>query len=232
MSLTVGIIGGMGPAATCSLFERIIRKTDALCDQDHLHVIIDSNPGVPDRTEAMFGRGESPLPWLLRSAKLLELAGAQILVMPCVTAHAFAGELRSAISGTLLSMIEETAREVRQGHRGVKRIGLLATDGTIKINVFAPLAEICEVIVPDDSQQRRVMDAVYGSAGVKTVGVNVHASVLLEDAAKALVHAGAEAVVAGCTEIPLAIRQEQVPVPILDPLDILAAAVVGEAQGP
>ena len=137
----VGIIGGMGPVATCLLFERILANTPARYDQEHLHIIIDNDPSVPDRTEALFGRAESPIPWLVRSAKLLEKAGAHVLGIPCVTAHAFLPKVREESRVPIISMVEETDREVTARHPGVHRLGILATDGTLKADVFASLSE-------------------------------------------------------------------------------------------
>ena len=227
---TVGIIGGMGPGATCMFFERIIRRTPAARDQEHLHVIINSDTSVPDRTEALLGRAESPVPHLVRSARLLEAAGARLLAMPCVTAHAFIGDLRRAIQTPLLSIVEETTRAIENDYPHVECVGILATDGTLEADVFAPLAERFRLVRPSEAGQRGVMAAVYGPSGVKTIGPNGQATELLTRAAAELVESGAEAIVAGCTEIPLALKQEAVGVPLIDTLDVLARAVVREAM--
>ncbi len=94
----IGILGGMGPAATLALYERIIALTPAQCDQDHLRVIIDSNPKIPDRTAAILGNGESPLPAMAESAKTLERAGADFIVIPCNTAHYWLDELQKEVA--------------------------------------------------------------------------------------------------------------------------------------
>lgn len=224
--LTVGVIGGLGPEATCVFYQRLIDLTPARRDQDHLHVIIDSDPTTPDRTQALLCGGESPVPWLTRSARLLEAAGAEILAMPCVTAHAFIDEVRAAVSVPVLSMVEATAACLRAEHGDVRHLGLLATDGAIARDIFAPLRQGCDVLTPTRDEQRNVMSSIYGPRGVKTVGPNDDGSKLVEEVAGALVERGAEVIVAGCTEIPLAIRPENVAVPVLDTLEILAAAVV------
>jgi len=226
---TVGIIGGMGPGATCTFFERIIRRTPAARDREHLHVIINSDPSVPDRTEALLGRAESPVPHLVRSARLLEAAGARLLAMPCVTAHAFIGDVRKEIDVPLLSIVEETARAIKAGWPDVECVGIMATDGTLEAGVFGPLAESFRLVRPSEAGQHRVMAAVYGPSGVKTIGPNGEAAELLTRAAAELVESGAEAIVAGCTEIPLALTQEATSVPLIDTLDVLARAVVREA---
>jgi len=228
--LTVGIIGGMGPEATSELFRRIIRLTPARRDQDHLHLVIDSEPGVPDRTAALEGRGPSPVRHLVRSARLLEAAGCGLLAMPCVTAHAFIDKMRCAVDVPLLSIVEETAVAIRRirchGRGRACVVGLLATDGTLRADIFRPLRKEFDLLLPDERRQRDVMAAVYGPTGIKTVGPNAKAARLLEGAAGNLVSRGADVIVAGCTEIPLALRTAVLNVPLIDTLNVLAEAVV------
>jgi aspartate racemase len=227
--LTVGIIGGMGPAATCALFARIIAATPARCDQEHLHVIVDNDPSVPDRTAALTGSGLSPVPHLVRSARLLEAAGCRLLAMPCVTAHAFLADVRGAVAARVLSIVEETARAICADYPQARRVGLLATDGTLQADTFGPLREKFELLQPSVAAQRQVMTAIYGPAGVKTVGANAAAAQLLRGAAAELAAAGADVLVAGCTEVPLVLTADLVGVPLVDTLDVLARAVVREA---
>ena len=94
---SIGIIGGMGPLATCDLMEKIIRNTKAACDQDHLHLYVDCNTEIPDRTKAILGEGQSPAPEMITSAGKLIGMGADLLMMPCNTAHYFYEELAQAV---------------------------------------------------------------------------------------------------------------------------------------
>ena len=119
----IGIIGGMGPLATADLFEKIIVHTKAACDQDHLRVIIDSNTNIPDRTAAILHGGADPVPELTASARGLERMGAELLVMPCNTAHNFYDAVQGAVSIPVLHMVRLTAQALRE--RDVKRAGLL-----------------------------------------------------------------------------------------------------------
>ena len=227
-AMIVGIIGGLGPAATCAFYRHIIEKTPARRDQDHLHVIIDSNAATPDRTQALLAGGESPLPWLIRSAERLARAGAELLAMPCATAHAWIDQLRSAAAAEVVSMID-APRDRLAAMEGVERVGLLATDGTIRADVFAPLRERWELLTPTDDEQRQVMAAVYGPEGVKAAGATPQANALLVRAAWGLIDRGAQVIVAGCTEIPLALKDGDVPAAVLDTLEILAEDVVRRA---
>jgi aspartate racemase len=107
----IGILGGMGPDATLDLFKKIIKNTEAARDQDHLRVFIDNNPKTPDRSPAILGLGENPLPMMIESAKNLELIGADFIAIPCVCAHYFIKELRDRIAIPVISIIDEVARE-------------------------------------------------------------------------------------------------------------------------
>jgi aspartate racemase len=226
---TVGIVGGLGPVATCTLFAWIIRATPARCDQEHMHLIVNSDPSVPDRTAALVGGGESPVAKLVASALLLQRAGARLLAMPCVTAHAFIEPVRDAVTVPLVSLVEETARAVDAHHARSRCVGLLATDGTLRSGLFGCLGERRQLLVPSADGQAEVMAAIYGPVGVKSVGANAEASRRMAAVAADLVRRGAEVIVAGCTEVPLALAADAVSVPLIDTLDVLARAVVREA---
>ena len=128
----IGVLGGMGPEATLSLYEEIIRATPASKDQEHIRVIIDSNPKVPDRTAAIIGNGESPVPEMVKSGKALERAGADFIIIPCISAHFFLEELREKLNLPIISAFEATADQIVGEHPEIKTVGLLATTGTIQ----------------------------------------------------------------------------------------------------
>ena len=107
---TIGIIGGMGPLASSELYRKITLSTAAGRDQEHLHVLIDSNPAIPDRTAFLLSGGADPLPELLSTLRRLEQAGAELLLLPCITAHFFHPQLQKAARVPVLNMLEETAR--------------------------------------------------------------------------------------------------------------------------
>src|SRR5208337_1505190 len=95
--MTIGILGGMGPEATIDLFTKIVHSTPVSRDQDHLRLIIDNNPGIPDRQKAILENGPSPATMLIKTAKNLAVAGADFIVMPCNTAHYWIQEIRKAV---------------------------------------------------------------------------------------------------------------------------------------
>ncbi len=231
---TIGILGGMGPEATIDLFTKIVKGTRAKKDQDHLRIIIENNPKIPDRTLAIQGRGPSPLPQLIRSAKILEKAGADFIVIPCVTVHHFFESFKGKIKIPILHIIEETVRYVERKLKRIKRIGLLATSGTVESGIFqkAFSHHHVELILPDqESQKKLIMEAIYGREGIKAIGPSERSKALLLRASHRLVRNGAQAILAGCTEIPLVLKDGDLPVPVIDPLSILAESAIKRAGG-
>ncbi len=228
MMKTVGIIGGMGPEATVDLYKKIIEETPAEKDQEHLHVVIDSVPQIPDRTAAIEGEAPSPVPLLQRTARNLQGAGADFLIMPCNTAHYFKEEIRQAVRIPLLDMMEITAEEIEK--RGHKKVGLLATTGTLKTRLYHdPLLERgIEVEEPEPDEQRRVMAAIYSPWGIKAGHIEKPRRELHE-IADALVAREVDSIIAGCTEIPLAMRAENAECRIWDATGLLARRAVEEA---
>lgn len=223
MKKTIGIIGGMGPLATCDLFRKIIDITDAACDQEHIRVCIDNNTEIPDRTAAIVAGGADPVEEMSRSAKGLSDMGADVLIMPCNTAHYFHKRVAETINVPLLNMLEETAVFVRE--KGIRRVGLLATDGTIRSGVYAKAFEKegIEICIPSAENQKAVMGVIYD--GVKAGNYQLDLSGF-ERAMDELFAAGAETLVLGCTELPVAFDMFKIDRPHIDPTLILAAAAV------
>ncbi|HOW85623.1 MAG TPA: amino acid racemase [Candidatus Aminicenantes bacterium] len=225
---TIGILGGMGPEAGASFLVRIIRETAAGRDQDHAPVILYSRPQVPDRTRAILHGGPSPVAALRRGLRALRDAGADFAVMPCVTAHHFHARLAAGAPLPLISLVDETVAAVRKMRPATKTVGLIATTGTVRSGLVARAfaAAGIEVLVPAPRDQERVMAAIYGKKGIKAgVTAGPPRTVLLGVAA-GLVRRGAQAVMAGCTEVPLALRPGDLTVPLVDPLTIGARAAV------
>jgi aspartate racemase len=226
----IGILGGMGPEATADLFHRIIRATPVERDQDHPRTIIYSNSKVPDRTPAITGEGPSPVPEMVKAARALEAAGADFLIIPCNTAHHFIGELRESVEIPILHMIELAADRVCCELPQVERASLIATDGTVRSGIYHRSFQQrgIEIIVPPEELQRASMDAIYGH--IKKGDLEGSRKIVLE-VADDLVDRGAQAVICGCTEISLVLKDGDIPVPVVDPLQVLAEAAVGTALG-
>lgn len=222
---TIGILGGMGPLATVDIFGKIVRMTCADNDQEHIHIIIDNQPAIPDRTEAILGGGESSLPMMISSAKTLENAGADLLIIPCNTAHYFYEGVCSAVNIPVLSMVEETAAYLKQHH--IDKIGLLATDGTLKTDVYRKaLSEFgIDLVLPDDSERKTVTHVIYdGIKAGKMVDIKPFCAV-----GKRMLEHGAQTLVLACTELPPAFAAYQIELPYVDPTLILAVAAIKAA---
>ena len=227
----VGVLGGMGPAATADFYSKLIIATPAASDKDHLRVLIYSNPHIPDRTAAVRGEGPNPLPDLIATAKVLVRGGADFLVMPCVTAHAFFEKLQEATPVPMLHLIGETAAFLRTGRRAPTRLGVLATNGTLQARLFETVFEPLgiRILTPEASRQDRcVMDAIYAVKGGRPLDGPRR---WVREAAGHLIARGAEAIVAGCTEIPLLLTDGDCTVPVIDPTWVLAQAAVRRAIG-
>ncbi|USG99072.1 amino acid racemase [Thermococcus argininiproducens] len=222
MERVIGILGGMGPLATVELFRRIVLKTPAKKDQDHPRIIIYNNSKIPDRTAYILGKGENPLPELIESAKKLEAWGADFIIMPCNTAHYFAEEIQKAINIPFIDMVEETAEYIK--NLGLKKVGILATDGTIKGMVYhrALLSRGIKIAVPNEKDQKSLMDAIYD--GIKAGNIEWGRSEMLKVAKK--LEKRVDGLIAGCTEVSVGLRQEDFKIPLIDPMDVIAEKAV------
>lgn len=216
MGKVLGVLGGMGPAATVAFLERLQALTPARGDADHIRVIADINPHVPDRNTQPEAAGRE----LARMAAGLRDAGAQVLAMPCNTAHAHADAITAASGLPLVHMIEETAREARAA--GSRRPGVLGTGAG-----RALYAGILDAVLLDEADQAAFMALVYR---IKAGDVGLSARAEMARLAGRLTGAGADAIVAGCTEVALVLSPGDLAVPLIDSLDALARACV-EACG-
>lgn len=223
MQKSIGIIGGMGSLATCDLFKKIIDMTDAKSDQEHIHICIDCNTNIPDRTRAIVGRGENPVPEMVRSGIRLQSMGADVLVMPCNTAHYFYDQITPFFDIPLLNMLKETVQEIKK--RKIRKIGLLASNGTITSRLYhAALADAgIGLVIPSPLQQMSVMDVIY--KGVKASNPNINLNEFYGTIDE-LFEKGAEIVVLGCTELPIAFEMFHIDRPAIDPTSVLAAAAI------
>lgn len=234
--LTIGVLGGMGPEATADFFAKLVAATPAARDQDHLRVLIDNDPSVPDRSAAVAGRGPSPAPRLAAMARGLVAAGAELLVMPCNTAHAFADAIVAAAPGTpLLSLIDAAVTSARRSVPGLRSVGLLATRGTLQARLYDDAFEAVgvSVVTPSEGDQRLVDEVIAAVKGGRSGNAERAA---LQAVALRLTEAGAAAVVTACTELPLVLRNgdlagPQGPVPVVASTDALVARTVAVALG-
>ncbi len=216
MSKVLGVLGGMGPAATVHFLARLQALTPAAGDADHIRVVMDLNPQVPDRNKQP-GEAEAEL---TRMAGRLRDVGAEVLAMPCNTAHAQAAGIRAA-GVPFIDMIDATVTAAR--HSGARTIGVLATPGGEGLYRKALEAAGLEVEVTEGDEREGLMDLIYG---VKRGEVGRDARSAMRRLAQALVERGAGVVIAGCTEVPLLLGPDELTVPLVDSTDALAQACV------
>lgn len=165
--LKLGILGGLGPAASAYFLEMITEHTKASRDQDHIDILLSSRATTPDRTDYIMGRsGENPLPVMIRDAKYLESCNVSAIVIPCNTAHYFIEEIRRSVHVPLPSIITETVAHIKRA--GCRKAGILATEGTIRARSYQLECERAgiEWEIPSEDAQSRLMNLIY--SGVKS----------------------------------------------------------------
>jgi len=229
----IGIVGGMGPEATLDLYAEIIRATLAEKDQDHLRVIIDSNPKIPDRTPAILGEGENPTPAMAMSCRAVAMAGADFVIIPCISAHYFLEELQQLSDLPILSAFDAVSEHIVKQYPDVKTIGLLATTGTVQSQRFSRRLKKHGIttVAPDTDCQETLMQVIYKIKGSHDPGERAQCKTDLIGAANHVIEKGALGIIAGCTEIPLELQPQDLTVPLFNPLQILATAAVKNAIG-
>jgi aspartate racemase len=234
----VGIVGGIGPAATVDFMNKIISNTTAGCDQEHVRLLVEHNPAIPDRTAHLIGDGSDPTVALYAACKRLEAGDAALIAIPCNTAHAFVERIQPYLSIPIVNMLTETVAYLCAHHARGLKVGLLATSGTVASKVYADAfaGSGFDLIVPDAEHQQLVMRAIYGERGIKAGHLSGQCRTDLLEALAHLVGQGARAIVLGCTELPLLLaRQDDFAaagqrVALLDPTEILARRCVSLAQ--
>jgi len=230
MNRIVGVLGGMGPDATVDFMSKVIALTPADKDQDHVHMIIDHNPKVPNRQSAILDNGEDPGPVIAAMARRLETAGADFLVIPCNTAYVFQDSVLDAVSVPLISIIDETIRAIGELRPGVDKVGVLATDGCLRADVYqkALRKKDFSPVLPSADELARLMDLIVR---IKAGDQNEDVSGAMQQLASALVSRGAQVVIAACTEIPLVLDETMMSVPLVSSTDVLAQRTVQLAHG-
>lgn len=220
---TVGVIGGLGPVATLDFFDRILKRTRAVREQEHLRLIIDNNTKIPDRNMHMRGEGPSPAAALASSARGLEQAGAEFIVMACNTAHAWEADIRAAISVPFLSMIDATVKETASLRP--EAVGVLAGDACVAAQLYQHALEKAGVkyIMPDAGAQKSLMELIYRvKAGDTGETVRRSAATI----ARKLEARGAEVIIAGCTELPIVLTADDIDGELISSTEVLVEQTI------
>lgn len=226
--LTVGILGGMGPMATVDLFTKIIECTPASADQDHLKILVYNNPQIPSRIKAILDGTESPREELIQSAQLLENAGADLIAMPCNTAHYWYQDIQNAVKIKVINMIENAA-DVIKAQEANDKIMLFATAATVKTKLYQDVfsAKNIRLQVPITEEQEIIARAIDETKAGK-INNNPYLT-RIEDTIAKYQQVEISSFIAGCTEIPLLFKHIKKNCNKIDPTLLLAQAVVKHA---
>lgn len=235
----LGIVGGVGPAATVDFMGKVVKNTPAGRDQDHIRMVVEQNPQIPDRTANLLHQEADPTVAMYSTCRRLEEEGADAIAIPCNTAHAYVERIQEHLAVPIVNMLSETIDFILRRYGREVRVGLLATSGTLQSGVYHAAAERVglSLLVPDDAAQARVMRAIYGEEGVKAGFTEGQCRDDLLAGAGQLVGQGARVLILGCTELPLILAQadgfpiDGVQVALVDPTDVLARRCVALARG-
>ena len=223
----LGILGGMGPLAGSTFSTRLVALTPASCDQDHIPVLLCNDPRVPDRSSARLGQGEDPLAAMMAGIRRLEGAGARLIAIPCNTAHLWYEQMVQQARVPLLHIVDAVCEDLARLGVVKARIGLMGTPATLKLGLYqGPLAQRGHsVIVPDEEELQLCVDAIAAVKGNRPDDAFAPAAACI----RRLVARGADAVVLGCTELPLAVPHAQraaLGTVLTDSIDALARAAI------
>ena len=233
----LGVLGGVGPAATVDFISKVIKHTPAQKDQDHIKMIVQQNPQIPDRTANLLYNEPDPTIAMFSTCKRLEAEGAQAIAIPCNTAHAFVGQIQPHISIPIVNMLNATIDHIVLQYGKDTQVGLLATSGTIQSRVYHDVAaeQDIEILIPDPTHQQYVMESIYGPQGVKAGFSKGKCLDNIHQAIKHLASAGADVIILGCTELPimftdsLTVVSDNQKTVLIDPTEILATKCVSIA---
>lgn len=226
----LGIIGGMGPMATQLLYKRIIEKTDAACDQEHIDMIILNHSTIPDRTTAIkSGDTGKVFSLILNDAKMLQDNGVTAIAIPCNTSHYFWENLQNEIEIPIINMVRSTVERIKSTNPDIKKIGLLATDGTVFTGIYKKECDRLgiECIIPDEDIQKIVMSIIYDQIKAGEKGN-------IEDFSKIdtfLKKSGCEAAILACTELSCFRENHSLSDYYVDALEVLADEAITLSGG-
>jgi aspartate racemase len=227
MTNFLGVVGGMGPLATADFLGKLVLKTAATVDQEHIPIIVYGDCTVPDRTASLLGMGPSPLPNLLQGINFLNRAGVSAICIPCNSAHAWFAEMEAASTVPLFHIVRASIDHILKKMPGAEVVGVLSTLGTHQTGIYSSTLSAMGFAIrtPTDEEFRTLV-----SPGIAFIKANQleRAELVFEEAAARLVERGAEVIVLGCTEIPIGMKRQYQRQPSLfvDSNEALAMSVV------
>jgi aspartate racemase len=221
----LGILGGMGPAASAEFVNRLIRQTPATCDQEHIPFVLWNEPRIPDRSTSIRSGDNLPLPWLQGGVRGLMNAGCSYIVIPCNSAHFWYSQL-SEISVPILHIVDSVAEELKSLNISGKKIGILGTQGTIESGLYQYHLnkQGWECIIPTKQEMAGLVTPAIALIKANKIAKS---QPMLIKTIHSLIDRGAEAIVLGCTELPLSIKtKSEEGIPIVNSIDSLVTAAI------
>lgn len=225
MSKKLGVIGGMGPEATNFFYARLIARTKARCDQEHIDTIILSHATMPDRTQAILtGEKDKLISAITEDARNLERLGVSNIAIPCNTSHYFYDDIQAATKVPVIHMVEESIRYVKEKWPDTKKIGIMGTDGTIRAGTYHRACERYGItaVTPGMERQKDVMSLIYDDIKCGKTGDRKKFKRTYDE----LMEKGCDAIVLACTEISVFKEYYQVPLNCVDAMDVLVREAI------
>jgi aspartate racemase len=229
MTKRLGILGGMGPAASAEYITRLIQQTQATCDQEHIPFVLWNEPRTPDRSTSLRNGDDRPLPYLLQGIQVLKDAGCNFIVIPCNTAHFWYDELIK-FRVPIIHIVDSVAYSLCDADVNSGTIGIMGTQATIELGLYQNHLTDWNCIVPTQDEMDNI---VQPAIDLVKAGDMVKSHTMLMSVVDSLIARGARAVVLGCTEIPLAVRENnQNGRPLINSIDSLVKAAINEFDRP
>ncbi|HEX9508916.1 MAG TPA: amino acid racemase [Puia sp.] len=225
----LGIVGGMGSRAGAFFLQKIIDFSPADTDQDFLDIIFHNNSSIPDRTKAIVYNEPSPLPDILKSVELFNRNEVEVIALACVTSYFYYNQIAAHTTARVLNPLHLIADCIREEYGQVRRVGLLATTGTINCGLFHQELKKCnvEVVTLKPPYQEEVfMRAVYMKNGFKSSTICQLARDLMNESINKLKVLDVDLVIGGCTEVSIGVDPRTVTIPYIDVVDFLAHKTV------
>jgi len=226
----IGILGGMGSLATVDLFKKIVNLTPAKNDQEFIHIIIDNNSKIPNRRNFILKKSDiDPTPFLQSTARNLETAGADFILVACNGAHFFLEKIQDSVKIPVMSIIEEAVDYTTKHMEKLNKIGLLASVSTLEGGLYHKSfgRYNIKVIIPSQEIQNNLMKMIDS---VKAGTVPIDCKHKIQSIVKTMIKNGAQCILMSCTEIPVMLERGFIDVPLLDATWILARAAVEKAK--
>jgi len=225
MTKRLGILGGMGPAASAEFVTRLVAQTPATCDQEHIPFVLWNNPQVPDRSTSLRNEDDRPLPFLLQGVQVLKAVGCDLIVIPCNTAHFWYDEMIK-LKVPIVHIVDSVADALRDAGVDSGTIGVMGTQATVELGLYQYKLNKggWNCIVPTKDE----MDTLVQPAiDLIKAGRVLEAQLPIMKVVHSLIDRGAQAVVLGCTELPLAVRiDKENGIPLINSIDSLVKSAI------